>query len=74
VNDFATWLAPTQMKVIPGCQSKTPVAQMRFCLGAPPVQGKPWHQWLIVIIQTNFGRALFFYGLEFEVGAAPLRP
>jgi hypothetical protein len=27
---FATWLPPTQMKVLPGCQSKTPVAQMHF--------------------------------------------
>jgi len=30
VNGFATWLPPTQMKVIPGWQRKTPVAQMYF--------------------------------------------
>jgi hypothetical protein len=30
VNGFATWLPPMQMKVIPGYQSKTPVAQMHF--------------------------------------------
>jgi len=30
VNGFAAWLSPMQMKVIPGCQSKTPVAQMLF--------------------------------------------
>jgi hypothetical protein len=30
VNGFSTWLPPTQMKVIPGCQSKAPVAQMHF--------------------------------------------
>jgi len=30
VNGFAAWLPPTQMKGTPGCQSKTPVAQMHF--------------------------------------------
>jgi len=30
VNGFVAWLPPTQMHVIPGCQSKTPVAQMHF--------------------------------------------
>jgi len=30
VNGFATWPPPRQIKVIPGYQSKTPVAQMHF--------------------------------------------
>ncbi len=33
------WLPPTQMKVIPGCQSKTPVAQMHFASEPPLSQG-----------------------------------
>ncbi|MCG6917893.1 MAG: hypothetical protein LJE89_10135 [Deltaproteobacteria bacterium] len=30
VCGFAAWLSPRQMKAIPVCQSKTPVAQMHF--------------------------------------------
>jgi hypothetical protein len=35
VRRSAIRLPPTQMKVIPGCQSKTPVAQMHFASEIP---------------------------------------
>jgi len=56
VNGYGTWQSPTQMQVIPGCQSKTPVAQMHFASEHLLSKGSHGINDLWLIIQANSGR------------------
>jgi hypothetical protein len=56
VNGLAAWLPPTQMPVIPGCQNKTPVAQMHFASKHLLSKGSHGINGLWLIIQANSGK------------------
>jgi hypothetical protein len=58
--DCGSWLRkmlpPTQMKVIPGCQGKTPVAQMHFASELPLPRSGHSINGQKITIQANSGR------------------
>jgi hypothetical protein len=49
-------LPPTQMKVVPSCQSKTPVAQMHFATELPLPERNHKTEWLINDHPSKSGR------------------